>query len=204
MMNTYNLVPQEDIKKYIEKWDNTDEYTITEKALQTLFLNKRNNHLSSDDLMIKCSVLNDFYGTNIFKVYYVVLHYLTVANLAKRLEAGDISLVDDLRKINVPQKDNYGKIVGKRTIDYYSFATKFCSHHNLKAFPIYDSNVEYALKTFRDTDHRIQFVNRDLRDYKKFVDIIKTFRKVYELEQYNFKDIDRYLWQLGKELRKGI
>lgn len=201
-MDTDNLYPQDDIKKYIEKWDNTEEYVIPEKALQTLFLNKRDNHLSSDDLLIKCSVLNDFYGTNIFKVYYVVSHYLTVVNLAERLEAGDITLVDDLRKVVVPKKDKDGKIAGERTIDYYSFATKFCSHHKPDVFPIYDSNVAYALKSFRKRDSRIRFADSDLRNYQKFAGIIDTFRKVYDLERYNVKDIDRYLWQLGKDLQK--
>lgn len=204
-MNTIdlnNLIPQADIKKYIDKWDNTEEYTMQEQALRMLFLNKRDNRLSSDDLLIKCSALNDFYGTNIFKVYYVVLHYLKVANLAERLDAGDISLVDDLRKVNVPQKDKNGAIIRWRTIDYYSFATKFCSHHNPKAFPIYDSNVEYSFKTFRSINSRIRFANSDLRNYQKFVDIVKTFQQVYHLESYDFKYIDRYLWQLGKDLQR--
>lgn len=201
-MNIDNLDPREDIKRYVDKWDNTEEYTMQEQALQMLFLNKRDNHLSSDDLLIKCSALNDFYSTNIFKVYYVVLHYMKVANLAERLDAGDISLVDDLRKVNVPQKDQNGAIIRWRTIDYYSFATKFCSHHNPEAFPIYDSNVEYTLKTFRSRDNRIRFANRDLRNYQKFVDIVKTFQQEYDLKQYDFKAIDCYLWQLGKDLQR--
>lgn len=201
-MNKENLFTQKDIKKYLDKWNNTEEYTMQEQALQTLFHNKCKNHLSADDLLIKCSTLNDFYSTNIFKVYYVVLHYLGIKNLAERLDAGDIALVEDLRKVDVPKRNENDEIVEWRTIDYYSFATKFCSHHNPKAFPIYDSNVEYALKVFRDRDNRLKFANSDLRDYKKFVGIVDDFRTAYGLNDYCFKDIDRYLWQLGKELRK--
>lgn len=189
------------ITDYLKEWDNTPDYVAQENALNNVFSSIANQFVQND-LMIKCSILNDFYSTNIFKVYYVVLHYMTVESLAERLDAGDITLVDDLRKVNVPKKDKDGKIVGWRTIDYYSFATKFCSHHNPKAFPIYDSNVEFALKAFRSRDNSIRFANSDLRDYKKFVEIIKTFQQVYDLKQYDFKDIDRYLWQLGKDLRK--
>ena len=36
-------------------------------------------------------------------------------------------------------------------------------------------------------------------DYKKFKNIIIAFREYYDLEEFNLKEIDQYLWQLGKE-----
>lgn len=43
------------------------------------------------------------------------------------------------------------------------------------------------------------FKTEDLRDYEKFKGIIISFREFYGLEKYDLKQIDQYLWQLGKE-----
>ena len=82
---------------------------------------------------------------------------------------------------------------------FYSFSTKYCSHHNPKEYPIYDSYVEKVLKYFRKTDKFSKFKNADLKDYQKFKNIIIAFREYYDLEEFNLKEIDQYLWQLGKE-----
>ena len=44
-----------------------------------------------------------------------------------------------------------------------------------------------------------KFKNADLKDYSKFKNIIIAFREYYGLEEFNLKEIDQYLWQLGKE-----
>ena len=43
------------------------------------------------------------------------------------------------------------------------------------------------------------FNNDDLKQYDKFKNILINFQKLYGIEEYNLKDLDRYLWQLGKE-----
>lgn len=39
----------------------------------------------------------------------------------------------------------------------------------------------------------------DLKNYKRFKNILLEFRGFYGLQKYNIKEIDKYLWQLGKE-----
>jgi hypothetical protein len=65
-------------------------------------------------------------------------------------------------------------------------------------FPIYDSYVEKILKYFKQKDKFYDFKNEDLKTYHKFREILVAFQTFYELKDYNIKDIDRYLWQLGK------
>ncbi len=48
----------------------------------------------------------------------------------------------------------------------------------------------------------ISFVNSKMTAYKeygKFKNIISEFVQFYQLDNYCFKEIDRYLWQLGKQ-----
>ena len=191
--------PNVDIVRYLDKWKTLEEYVVHENALHDLFSRRGEDYLSQNDLMIKCSVLNDFYGTNIYEVYHLVKHYSKISNLAQRLEEPPTEqndLVKELRYVPVPRPANSKR--KKDTIDYYSFASKFCSHHNPELFPIYDYYVDRVLREFRN--HKVMnFRNDDLLNYSKFVKNIKEFQKIYGLEKYSVKEIDMYLWQLGKE-----
>ena len=82
---------------------------------------------------------------------------------------------------------------------FYSFATKYCSHHNPLDYPIYDSYVDEMLRYFRNRDNFSDFQNDELKDYVRFKDILIDFRGFYDLDTYNLKQIDQYVWQLGKD-----
>ena len=137
---------------------------------------------------MKASCLNDFYSTNIFAIHSVAEHILSVKDLDKRLKAGDIKLVRELGNVKIGDNKRY----------FYSFATKYCSHHNPIAFPIYDSYVEKVLVYFNKVDKFSSFKIKDLKDYRKFKGILLDFQRYYKLERFNLKEIDRYLWLLGK------
>lgn len=177
---------------YWHLWMTLDRYRNVEDALLRLFKPRPNDktYLDHLDLLIKCSALNDFYSTNIYSVYRVVKHYGKF-NLIKNIAEGKPSLVEDLR--NVPINENGG------TRDFYSFATKFCAHHNPEVYPIYDSYVDKMLRELRNRDKKLKFRNDDLKDYAKFRNILCEFRKVYGIEDLSFRKVDIMLWLGGKE-----
>ena len=82
---------------------------------------------------------------------------------------------------------------------FYSFASKYCSHHNPDAFPIFDNYVSKVLIHFKKQDKFAKFTHEDLRDYIKFNEVLDEFAKFYNLKEFSRKDLDKYLWQLGKE-----
>lgn len=47
--------------------------------------------------------------------------------------------------------------------------------------------------------NEFDFKNDDLKDYAKFKKILVDFRRYYNLESFDLKKIDKYLWQAGKE-----
>ena len=85
---------------------------------------------------------------------------------------------------------------------FYSFATKYCSHHNPEVFPIYDNYVLRVLVHFKKIDHFSKFTRNDLKNYIRFNEVLDEFAKFYELENYSKKELDRYLWLVGKEYFK--
>lgn len=185
------LIPKPSVKeveKYLQNWDNLENYKLQEEALDKLFFELTPNNQDISDILLKVATLNDFYSTNIFSVYPVAQHILSLT-IDERLQSGDVTLVNDIQKVTI-------KGIQK---NFYSFATKYCSHHHPLAYPIYDSYVEKVLKHFRKVDQFEKFKNADLKDYTKFKNIILAFRDYYGLEQFNLKQIDQYLWQLGKE-----
>ena len=175
------------VDHYLRKWDNLEDYSSQEEAVNRVFRDYNSNK-ELENILIKCSILNDFYSTNIFKIYPVAKHILSL-NIDDRLKKGDPSLVDDIAKVSINNKDKY----------FYSFASKYCSHHNQLDFPIYDSYVHKVLKYYRNVDRFFEFNESDLKVYSKFKDILIQFRSFYKLDKYNLKELDKYLWQFGKE-----
>lgn len=174
---------------YLDKWDSLPDYKAQENALDRLFEDLCPSNTDIRDILIKCSTLNDFYSTNIFKIFNVAQHYFS-KDIDRRLDAKDLQLVNELAKITIDGKERL----------FYSFATKYCSHHRPSVYPIYDSYVDRVLKFYRDEDHFEEYQDEDLKDYPKFCNIVHSFSSFYKLEQFDIKDIDKYLWQLGKDV----
>ena len=178
-----------DAEWFIEYWNELPSYSNQEKALDKLFMDicKRNDNI--EDILIKCSSLNDFYSTNIFDIHTVAQHILSL-HIDERLKDGDLSLVNDIAHVEVNGKDHF----------FYSFATKYCSHHQPEQYAIYDNYVEKVLLSMNSRKHKpfANFKREDLKDYETYMSVIKAFQERFGLMGYNIKQLDQYLWQLGK------
>ncbi len=177
------------IEEYLIKWDNLeDHYIWQESSLDKLFHKDYKYNTDLNEILIKCSCLNDFYSTNIFLIYPVAKNIYDL-KIDKRLKNGDPSLVNDIARVTISGKEKV----------FYSFASKYCSHHNNIEFPIYDYFVDRMLMYFKSKDKFAKFTKDDLKDYVKFKDILIRFKKFYNIDEYNLRDIDKYLWIAGKE-----
>ena len=178
----------EQVDMYLRAWEELENYHLQEDALDKLFFDLCPKNKDLSDILLKVAALNDFYSTNIYSVYPVAKHILSL-DIDLRLKAGDVTLVSELQRVTI----------NNSTRNFYSFATKYCSHHNPLDFPIYDSYVEKMLCYFRDCDKFASFKIQELKEYDKFKKSLIEFKAFYGLEQYNLKEIDKYMWQLGKQ-----
>lgn len=176
------------VEHYLAKWDNLENYHLQENALDRLFNDLCPANTDISDVLLKASTLNNFYSTNIYSIFPVAKHIVSL-DIDDRLKAGDINLVTDIQHV----------MFGEKGKSFYSFATKYCSHHNPLDYPIYDSYVDEVLRYFRNKDNFASFTNKELKDYSQFKRLLINFRAFYDLDKYNLKQIDKYLWQLGKE-----
>ena len=108
----------EQVEHYLRAWDELENYHLQEDALDKLFFTLCPENSDMSDILLKVAALNDFYSTNIFSVYPVAKHILSL-NIDDRLMTGDVALVSDIQKVTINGVEK----------NFYSFATKYCSHH---------------------------------------------------------------------------
>jgi hypothetical protein len=176
-----------DAEWFLNYWKELPNYFDQERALDKLFVKFPKND-NIEDILIKCSSLNDFYSTNIFDIHTVAQHILS-SNIDKRLNDGDYTLVDTIACVWINGKKHF----------FYSFATKYCSHHQPEKYAIYDNYVEKVLITMKERDKFATFTREDLKkNYSIYMNAINAFQQRFGLTQYTIKQLDQYLWQLGK------
>ena len=96
---------------------------LTDQAIINLFEAFPEN-IKLEDIILKISVLNDLYSTNIFGTFIMAEH-IQYLNIDIQLKRGDPTLVNRIAS-------GHG-IVSSRTnreLNFYSFATKYCNWHN--------------------------------------------------------------------------
>ena len=187
MINTPPKPTTTVIKEYLCKWERLESYQLQESSLNLIFksfpLNAEIEHV-----LPKACILNAFYSTNIFDITTVAKHILK-KNFDERLLKDDYSLVNDIALVEMNGK----------TKNFYSFASKYCSHHKKSEYPIYDSFVKQMLMYYKKVNKFEKFKADDLKEYKQFVTIVKKFKEFYNLESATLRDIDIFLWVAGKE-----
>lgn len=87
--------------------------------------------------------------------------------------------------------------------NFYSFATKYCHHHNSDAYPIYDSFVLYMLKKLhKEEDLFTKDKMNALDDFTVFKSCIDTLADSWKLpSSCLYLKLDKYLWSEGKKLK---
>jgi len=117
-MNKVQPSPKQ-VSKYLQMWDSSESYVLQESSLRKLFTQTYPNNVEMDEVLIKVYSLNDFYSTNILWPFPVAKHIVDL-EIDQRLSNRDFTLVNDIAVV---------KVNGQKTRNFYSFATKYCSHH---------------------------------------------------------------------------
>ncbi|GHV69323.1 hypothetical protein FACS1894199_17810 [Bacteroidia bacterium] len=179
------------VEHYLKQWDTQDNLVLSESSLTKLFHETYPKNVDKGDVLIKVCALKDIYGIFILSPLSVAQHIVKLNNIDTRLLQGDTTLVNELALIEI----------GGTKKNFYSFASKYCSRHNPQAYPIFDSFVKKVLMYFQKEDnfYTRTFKQEELKVYIKFIDILQHFKQYYKLDKYDFKQLDKYLWQVGRE-----
>lgn len=181
-----------EVEKYLKIWNSKEEYFLSEHSLNKLFLKTYPQNNNIYDVLAKVCLLNDIYGTHILSPFKISKNIVS-KKIDLDLAEGNLNVVDKIAKAGIKVKKT------TKEIYFYSFATKYCSHHNSSFYPIYDSYIEKILIYFKKEDKFYSFKKEELKNYSEFKKVIISFIKYYNLGLFNFKQIDQYLWLLGKD-----
>ena len=175
------------IRQYIGLFAENSYAVTTEKVVTKLIAAYPKNTIL-EDVLLKVTVINRLYSTNVFAVYPMAEHIVEL-NIDPSLEKAEPEIVNRIAELHM----------GNKTRHFYSFASKYCSWHALDRYPIYDSYVNIMLKAYREKDSFASFSNADLWNYPTFKNIVQQFRQFYSLQAFSFKELDKFLWMYGRE-----
>ena len=197
----------EQVEKYLAQWhsDEMKHYQDQEAKIEELFRKPNTVNIdrqkdSYNDILFKTLMLNSFYSTKLQAPLVVVNYIAGIDDFYSRINSSDTDyqLVDEIAKENdiyVGSDEKYGT---KRNC--FSFATKYCHHHEPEKYRIYDNYVAKVLIYFQNCDNffRENFTEQKLKNYRFFHEVWDKFKNFYKLSQFTNWEIDKYLWLLGK------
>ena len=146
------------------------------------------NNSDLGHVLVKVAAINGLYATAILGLFPVA-ELITGADIDPLLETGDPQAIEKIAKVSYADKTRWN----------YSFATKYCSWHRPDMYPMFDSRVDFCLRSYQASDPFSKFKQEDLWNYEKFRTIIKAFQSHYGLGGLTFKQLDEFLYQLGNE-----
>lgn len=162
------------------------DYAAADKAVEIVFRTWPANE-NLPEVLIKVVTLNRLYSTNVFNVHSVAGHIVDLA-IDDALQSADADLVNRIARVRL--KDN-------RSINYYSFATKYCAWHKPDDYQIYDSRVEKAIQHYMKHYQFSKYSGNVLRDYSRFVQVVEQFTAHFELFDISRRQLDKFLWLEG-------
>ncbi|STQ83719.1 hypothetical protein [Helicobacter fennelliae] len=197
------MITKSEVRNALDEWQTLENGKYRENELALIDLVK---HYKSNDslksILLKIATLNEFYSTNIKRAFSMANHILKL-DIDTKLKALKDSPHNELRCC----KELVHSIANLEGTNFISFASKYCSFHNQELFPIFDNLVAKVLCQLQKSDNFSDFNPRrfannpqhQLRDYAIFKKAILDFINFYDLKDFNFKEIDRFLWQKGRK-----
>ena len=178
------------IDNYLNVFEHDERYSYADNAIKKLVEKfPFNNDLES--IILKISTINDLYSTNIFSTFNLAKHIFT-QGFDCAINSKDYSIVNRIALGHGIKSSKTNK-----EFNFYSFATKYCSWHDQNSFPLFDKNILLTLSLY---NKQYQYnVNNDFKNYNNLVKTIQVFIKEHKLEMYSLKEIDKFLWYLGKD-----
>ncbi|MGD1064164.1 MAG: hypothetical protein ABR860_12950 [Terracidiphilus sp.] len=172
-----------------------EENKIIEDALEGLFEHYPKN-VRTSDVLLKVLTLNALYSTQIplygdrIPTVWQVVDHIVQLGIDPALDLGSPNLVFNIAKIEIRDKVHFN----------YSFATKYCNWHRPEFYPIYDSRVDEYLWHLANQELIGHFDRQELKIYPRLKEIVCEFRDRYGLGDFNFKQIDKFLYYEGGKL----
>lgn len=193
-------MPDVDVVKYFSNVFDIN-YHKTENELKSLFASEPTAEIISN----RVHRLNAIYHTRLGgDQMEVLVSQLQGAGhvFEDRIKSGDSDVIEIIAR--------YG---GR---NWFVFATKYCSFVKPEFYPIYDGLIGSVLEKFEEKLHFIKSKEvkskkplkleryRNKCDYVSIKTVIDDFKNLPKLKGCTYRDIDKFLWLVGKNMTADI
>jgi hypothetical protein len=182
-------ISEEEIVRFLNT--EHDNYAQYDDAILNLIKAFPDNS-SFRSVILKATVINKLYATNIHDVYSLAKTILD-CDFDARARQGDLGLVNDIATMKYGNNKNRN----------YSFATKYCNWHFPERYPIFDNEVRKYIKSQNKLFKFSEIKKDEYRDYVSWKRIIDDFIAYADAKNLNYKQIDKYLWLTGRKIRQS-
>ena len=156
----------------------------------------RQNPANEDakEVVLKISTMEHHQIDQIIQNRQVMADHITSLRVDKALRQGSPEIVADIAHLEMRGKSYF----------LYSFATRFCNWHSMEAYPIYDLNIHQLLSTYWQEVHQENLLTDALYQYPHFKELMTTFRQEMDMENFNFKEVDKFVWIYGDHILRDF
>ncbi|MCK5814755.1 MAG: hypothetical protein KAH07_02305 [Flavobacteriaceae bacterium] len=186
---------KEFIREILEFYDKEEGNELNENLLK--LFKTFNNDLNKYDVLIKVASLNKIYSTAITNINPVVGQIIKITKENNGLNELDdfVNFVDKISRIE--WTNNKGKTFKRNNM---SFASKYVHFLSEYETPIYDSYIWIVIKGYLGQKNGDLKSFNNPENFKEFYLTFNKFKKELNLESYSNYEIDKFLWQYGKNL----
>jgi hypothetical protein len=185
------------IKNYIDSFDNDNRISLADRSIKCL-IEKFPTNKNIEEILLKVIAINTLYSTSILDTIKMS-QWILKCSIDADLNIGMTDLVNKIAIGHGIKSARTKSNLNKKEINFYSFASKYCSWHNHKSYPIYDSFVEKILVAYQKQDNFSNFKTIELKNFTIFKKVILDYISHYNLN-FSLKEIDKFLWAYGKEM----
>jgi hypothetical protein len=174
---------------------------LVNKSLSKLF-SSLNDESNQYEISIKVAALNQIYSTAIQYTTPVVDKIVSrVDNQHIKLTEEEYSmLVDDISQVSWISNAS-GKLHSRNNMSFCSKYIHFLSGYKL---PIYDSYIWIVMVGYLKQYHHLKLSFANPKCYNDFYSVFNEFKNKFNLHTYTNYEVDKYLWQYGKNIIKSI
>lgn len=170
------------------------------KSLAKLF-SSLSDEGNKNEVSIKVSALNQLYSTSILYINPVVEKIVSEITKKNLVFCQDeyLDLVDRISTVQWVSETT-GKSHTRRNL---SFASKYVHFLSNNYSPIYDSYIWLVIVAYlRKKNIKISMTSP--KSYAEFYRVFTNFKESYCLESFSNYQIDKFLWQYGKNILSEI
>ena len=184
---------QEVAQHYLDLFHQKDCYFSDDQKRIAYF---RKNPLNNDvnEIVVKISTMEHEQIDDVMASRRFMADHIASLDIDAALQQGQPEVVEAIAHLDIQGKPHF----------LYSFASRYCNWHNMEAYPIYDPAIHKLLNFYRQQTIGAELADEEVYVYSRFKEQMIAFRQYLQMDRYNFKEVDKFIWIYGSNIIRDL